>query len=228
MVNKHALLDVSEIEQEIASQNDHSSHFQSVKRLLGNAHVRDSDATKLVMLYALRYQNHSNNDLTGLKNMLRKRGVSEQQLQAIANILEYAGAHARQSNLFNVESAVKITKRLFKGLSGVENVYTQHKPLLHDTLEELLKGRLKDNLYPVQGGQAPNGRPHEVVVFVVGGATYEESLTVHSFNRTYPGVKIVLGGTTVHNSRSFVDEVDYVMANVPKVHARHLRNYHRD
>lgn len=228
MVNKYCLLEISEIEQELASQNDHSSHLQSIKKLIPNPQIRDSDAVKLVMLYALRYQNHSNNDLIGLRNLLRKRGISDQHLSNIINILEYAGSHARQSDLFNVENAVKITKRFFKGLSGVDNVYTQHKPLLHETLEELLKGRLKENLYPVFGNSPTNGRPQEIIIFMVGGATYEESLTVHAFNKTYPGTKIILGGTTVHNSKSFLEEIEYVMANVPRVNTRHLRSFRRD
>lgn len=228
MVNKYALLEISEIEQEIASQNDHSSHLQSIKKLINNPNVRDSDATKLVMLYALRYQNHSNNELAGLRSLLKKRGVPEQQLKNIVNILEYAGTHARQSDLFNVENAVKITKRFFKGLSGVENVYTQHKPLLHEILEELLKGRLKENLYPFNSNYQPNNRPQEIIVFIIGGITYEESLTVHSFNKTYPGTKIILGGTTIHNSKSFLEEVDLAMRNVPRKHTRHIRNLRSD
>jgi len=47
-------------------------------------------------------------------------------------------------------------------------------------------------------------RPQDVVVFIVGGVTYEEALTVHTFNRTTPGVRIVLGGTTVHNTQRLV------------------------
>lgn len=36
-------------------------------------------------------------------------------------------------------------------LQGVENVYTQHQPLLHETLDQLIKGKLKDNQYPYLG-----------------------------------------------------------------------------
>jgi len=38
-------------------------------------------------------------------------------------------------------------------------------------------------------------------VFIIGGATYEEALTVYNLNRTNPGVRIVLGGTTIHNTK---------------------------
>ncbi|XP_018570504.1 vacuolar protein sorting-associated protein 45 [Anoplophora glabripennis] len=228
MVNKYYLLDVSEIEQEISSQNDHSSHLQSIKKLLNNEKVRSTDAVKLVMLYALRYQNHSNNDLNGLIETLKKKGVSERLLRNIVNILEYAGSHARQSDLFNVENAVKITKRFIKGLSGVDNVYTQHKPLLHETLEDLVKGRLKDHLYPFIGNHFTNVRPQDIIIFIVGGATYEESLTVHTFNKNYPTFNILLGGTTVHNSASFLEEVEQATKNITRRHTRNIRNIRFD
>ncbi|KAJ8985158.1 hypothetical protein NQ317_012810 [Molorchus minor] len=208
LVNKYQLLDVSEVEQEISSQNDHSSHLQSIKKLINNDKVRSTDAIKLVMLYALRYQMHSNNDITGLIDMLKKRGVPERVLRNIVNILEYAGSHARQSDIFNVEDAVKITKRFIKGLSGVDNVYTQHKPLLHEILEDIVKGRLKDQFYPFIRDHASSIRPQDIIIFIIGGATYEESLTVHTFNKNYPSFNVLLGATTIHNSTSFLEEVD--------------------
>lgn len=41
-------------------------------------------------------------------------------------------------------------------------------------------------------------------MFIIGGATYEEALVVHNMNKTTPGVRIVLGGTHVHNMKRFV------------------------
>lgn len=51
--------------------------FQKIKKLLTNEKVTDLDAARLVMLYALRYERHSNNDIVGLEEMLRKKGVPE-------------------------------------------------------------------------------------------------------------------------------------------------------
>ena len=40
-----------------------------------------------------------------------------------------------------------------------------------------------------------------MIVFIVGGVTYEEALAVHMLNRSAPGgVRVVLGGTNVHNT----------------------------
>lgn len=224
MVGKYHLLDVSEVEQEMFSQNDHSSHLQSIKKLLNNDKVREKDAIKLVMLYALKYQNHSSNDVIGLIELLKKKGVTERNLKSIVNVLEYAGSHARQSNLFNVEDAVKITKRFIKGLSGVDNIYTQHKPLLHETLEDIVKGRLKDNLYPFISNHTNQGRQQDIIIFIVGGTTYEESLTVHSFNKNYPSFNIILGGTMVHNSASFLEEAEQAVRGVSKKYTGNIRN----
>lgn len=44
-------------------------------------------------------------------------------------------------------------------------------------------------------------RPQDIIVFIIGGATYEEALTVYNLNRTTPGVRIVLGGTIIHNTK---------------------------
>lgn len=97
----------------------------------------------------------------------------------------------------------------FKGLKGVENVYTQHSPLLETTLQNLIKGKLKEGSYPfIEGGGTTRDKPQDIVVFIIGGATYEEAKMVAGINASSPGVRIVLGGTTVHNAQTFLDEVD--------------------
>lgn len=222
MVGRHNLLEVSEIEQELTSHDEHSQQLQSIRRLLNNSKIRNIDAARLVMLYAIRYQSHSNNDINGLIELLKRRNVPDDLIQNVVNVLEYGGSHARQSDLFGQESAVKITKRIFKGLSGVENVYTQHKPLLHETLEDLLKGKLKESHFPFLL-QPSTSRAQDIFVFIIGGATYEESLTVHLLNKTYQGVHIVLGGTTVHNTKTFLEEVTSAMRGESRKYTRGIK-----
>ncbi|XP_049472357.1 vacuolar protein sorting-associated protein 45 isoform X3 [Panthera uncia] len=181
--------------------------MKNVKRLLQNPKVTEFDAARLVMLYALHYERHSSNSLPGLMMDLRNKGVSEKYRKLVSAIVEYGGKRVRGSDLFSPKDAVAITKQFLKGLKGVENVYTQHQPFLHETLDHLIKGKLKENLYPYLGPNTLRDRPQDIVVFIIGGATYEEALTVYNLNRTTPGVRIVLGGTTVHNTKSFLEEV---------------------
>ncbi|XP_066124170.1 vacuolar protein sorting-associated protein 45 isoform X7 [Saccopteryx bilineata] len=181
--------------------------MKNLKRLLQNPKVTEFDAARLVMLYALHYERHSNNSLPGLMMDLRNKGVCEKYRKLVSAIVEYGGKRARGSDLFSPKDAVAITKQFLKGLKGIENVYTQHQPFLHETLDHLIKGKLKENLYPYLGPSTLRDRPQDIIVFVIGGATYEEALTVYNLNRTTTGVRLVLGGTTVHNTKSFLEEV---------------------
>ncbi|KAM9000350.1 vacuolar protein sorting-associated protein 45 isoform 2-T2 [Sarcophilus harrisii] len=207
LVSERNLLEVSEVEQELACQNDHSAALQNIKRLLQNPKVTEFDAVRLVMLYALHYERHSSNSLPGLMMDLRNKGVSEKYRKLVPALVEYGGKRARGSDLFSPKDAVAITKQFLKGLKGVENVYTQHQPFLYETLDHLIKGKLKENQYPYLGPSTLRDRPQDIIIFIIGGTTYEEALTVYNLNRTTPGVRIVLGGTTIHNTKSFLEEV---------------------
>uniref|UniRef100_A0A3Q0R709 Vacuolar protein sorting-associated protein 45 n=1 Tax=Amphilophus citrinellus TaxID=61819 RepID=A0A3Q0R709_AMPCI len=207
LVSERQLMEVSEVEQELACQNDHSNAQQNVRRLLQNPRVSELDAVRLVMLYALRYERHSSSILSSLMDELSRRGVSERHRRMVQAVVEYGGKRVRGSDLITPTDAVAITKQFFKGLKGVENVYAQHQPLLHDTLDQLIKGRLKDSQFPYLGASSLRDRPQDILVFVIGGATYEEALTVYNLNRSTPGVRIVLGGSTIHNTKSFLEEV---------------------
>lgn len=124
--------------------------------------------------------------------------------------MAYAGTSQRQEELFSSSDLFSRARSGFKGLKGVENVYTQHTPFLEKTLSSLTKGRLRDQLFPfIDPGDhsvsvAIKEKPQDIIVFVVGGVTYEEAKLVAGINETLPGVRIVLGGTSVVNSSMFL------------------------
>ena len=141
-----------------------------------------------------------------LVNEVLKYHTSLQSTQAqggIADIFENGGIFSGASNRF-------------KGLKGVENVYTQHSPLLESTLQNLIKGKLRDQQYPfVEGGGTTKDKPQDVIVFIVGGATYEEAKMVAGMNASTPGVRVVLGGTSIHNASTFLEEVEDAVSSWP-------------
>lgn len=55
LVTQHNLLEVSEAEQELACQEEHSQSLQKIRRLLSSDKIRDLDAARLVLLYAIRF-----------------------------------------------------------------------------------------------------------------------------------------------------------------------------
>jgi len=127
--------------------------------------------------------------------------------------MAYAGLSQRQEELFSSSDLFSRARSGFKGLKGVENVYTQHSPFLEKTLSSLAKGRLREQTHPfVDPGDgsvasALKEKPQDIIVFMVGGTTYEEAKMIAGVNESMPGVRIVLGATTVHNSESFLKVV---------------------
>lgn len=107
---------------------------------------------------------------------------------------------------------------LIIGAQGVENVYTQHTPHLLQTLDLLLKGRLRETSYPfIEGDEhARTQKPQDIIIFMVGGTTYEESRAVALLNQQLAGqTRIVLAGTSVHNSQSFLEMMGNAALHYP-------------
>jgi vacuolar protein sorting-associated protein 45 len=87
------------------------------------------------------------------------------------------------------------------GLGDVENVFTQHKPLLNTILGQLSK--LNEVQYPFISLTSKQP-PKEVIIYIVGGITYEETFTVEEWNKKNKdtGIKVILGGDQILNSLS--------------------------
>lgn len=170
----------------------------------------------IVALYALRYHKQPNNSVSMLKDLLvAAGGVTHRQASLVDSVLAYhKSLHISQtqggiSDMFESAGIFSAASGRFKGLKGVENVYTQHSTLLESTLQSLVKGRLREQQYPfVDGGATTKDKPQDIIVFMVGGATYEEAKTIAGINATTPGVRVVLGGTSIHNAATFLEEVD--------------------
>lgn len=150
-------------------------------------------------------------------------GVPPRKTDLISKLLAYHSSLQQSqaaggiTNLFESAGIFSAAGSRFKGLKGVENVYTQHSPLLETTLQELIKGKLKEQKYPfVEGGGTTKDKPQDIIVFIIGGATYEEARTVATINASTPGVRIVLGGTTVHNATTFLEEVADATSSWPE------------
>lgn len=207
LVSLYKLLEVSEAEQELANLSDHSQSLQKIRQLISHDKVREFDAARLVMLYALSYERHSNNDITGLVDALKRKGATEKTCNLVHGVLQFGGTQARGGDVTGSQNPVAVTKKILKGLKGVENIYTQHVPVVKELLDDLIKGKLREAPFPYLGTGQLKEKPQDIIVFIIGGTTYEEAYAVHQLNRANPGIHIVLGGTTVHNSKSFLDEV---------------------
>ncbi|PBP23832.1 vacuolar protein sorting-associated protein 45 [Diplocarpon rosae] len=218
------LLEVSEVEQSLACNDNHASDLKNVQRLIQSPAVTADSKLRLVALYSLRYEKHPSNALPILVDLLEAAGnVPRRRIDLIAKLLVYhcslqqSRSNGGISDMFESVGLFSGARDRFKGLKGVENVYTQHSPRLELTLQNLIKGRLREQQYPfVEGGGSTRDKPQDIILFVVGGTTFEEAKTVSQINASSPGIRIVLGGTHVHNSTTFLEEMEDAVSLWPE------------
>lgn len=214
LVDVYKLMDVSQLEQDIACNDDRTGQWREVSGKIADPGVNATDKVRLALLYALRYESSQTSPLARLKAALEDARVAPEKIALVDAVLEYGGKRARGPGLFDSNKSLlaKFSKQVKSSLEGVDNVYAQHVPLLMETLEAVRKNALKDAHYPHVGGAAQTGpgapRPAEVVVYIVGGVTYEEATKVAELNAAKTGLTVVLGGSYVHNSGTFLEDLD--------------------
>jgi vacuolar protein sorting-associated protein 45 len=213
LVEVCSLMDVSQFEQELACSDDHNAHWRELMDKLGSNAVKVPDKLRLGLLYALRYETSANIHM--VQSAMGKGGVPQDMVDLVNVMLRYGGAKSRGPGLFgNHDLMSKMTKNFMTSVQGVENVYAQHVPLIMDTVQTVMKGKLAARTHPIVPGSCTTRLhgdtvvPEEIMIFMVGGVTYEEGTKIAEFNMQMKGrVHVILGGSTVHNSTSFLDEL---------------------
>jgi len=205
--------EISELEQTIVNSGEHSACLDALKRLIANPSTTEINALRLSMLYALRFENHANNSLRTVMDLLLKSKCSPANVNNVKLILDYAGARRRQNDVFGNRSAMEMTKRFIKGLKGVENIYTQHEPYINQLIDQVVRGRLPETTFISSDQSHYSTRFDNVIVFVIGGATYEESSFVAGINakRSQTGItpKVILCSNYIHNTKSFIQQLSH-------------------
>lgn len=213
----------------MACSENPNDQFKSITECI-RAHpdIDPLDALRLLMIYTLRYEKSRPDRVAELRRFVSDSvdGVKES-ISLVDTLLSYGGASVRGSDLFGNSSVLsKLSSQVRRGVNGVDNVFTQHEPHIVTLLDQLARGKLTKQTFPYVGAEPPQGKFSTVVVFIVGGATFEESAKVAAINRgelqlggpsggpaassgqsVVPPFKVVLGGTTVLNSKAFLAEL---------------------
>jgi len=175
----------------------------------------------LVILFALRYSNdHKVNEL---KRELEQADIKN--LQIIDMVVKYAGDSCRKLRVSEGGVMGKITKVFNQAFKEIPNVFTQHKSLMYNILDSAAKGKLKDLDFPSTNADIANEGIEDIIVFIVGGATYQEAKEVHEFKKEHPNV--LLGGTSMMNSKTFLADIVnfYTMSNAGGIRKEDLKSF---
>jgi len=210
LVDVCSLMDVSQFEQELACTDDHTSHMRELMEKLQSPNIKIPDKLRLGLLYALRYEITGN--VNKVKSAMKSGGVPSDMVELVNVILRYGGTNVRGPGLYGDGNLVsKMTKSFMTSVQGVSNVYSQHVPVIMDTVGSVVKGKLRQEHYPFaikpKHAEPEKVIPEEILIFMVGGTTYEEATKISEFNELSPNVRVILGGSTVHNSTSYLEEL---------------------
>lgn len=232
-VERRGLMRVSGVEQDIAcAAASINGHYEAVSELVRSSSVSAKDKLRLVALFAIRYEKEGRGQTSALLTAAAESGADPQALGAVRALLKHCGGAERVSDLFSDRSFSSRFATLAKQhLKGVENVYTQHIPPLMSILERVGKGKLTEADYisvdgsssgastsGVLGNQPSAAKPPRlVVVFIVGGTTYEEAKAVADLNASSDrgegwasGMRFILAGTGPQNSSTFLEDWEEV------------------
>lgn len=206
LTDEYKLFNVSELEQDISCTSDKQQHMDRLMSTLRDPSIQPQDKLRLAMLYTVRYEAYM--EISRVKNVLHDVGIGPDKTIVLDAMLAYAGEAHRAPGLFSGGGLLaSLTKQISTSLNGVENVFTQHVPLLSEVLENFATNSLSTTSFPGIAALSPRVTK-ELCIFIVGGATYEEAAAVAEFNAKHEStLRVFLGGTNMHNSASFVKAV---------------------
>lgn len=196
------LLELSSIEQDIACKDDKKDQLNRVIAFIKNSESRNQiDKIKLYLLFCLRYEQDTNS-ISTLKQILQDIGLGD--YACLSDYLfSYAGQSKRTCDLLNNKDFISNTFSKFtQAFKDVPNIFTQHTSYLLNIIKKLhLKSKITEleTVNPVK-----TEKSNKIVAFVVGGVTFEEARDANSFASSNK-IQVILGGTSIPNSKEFVD-----------------------
>ncbi|KAG5489923.1 hypothetical protein JKF63_00040 [Porcisia hertigi] len=192
-INGRNLTRLSVLEQDIISNNNVTEHSRLVLEVVQDPNTDVDDALRIVMLYHLHYEKVAGNIIMQLKQGLMQRHCSQEKVQLIDRLTEYAGQDQRHHEIFRSS-----TGRMFQAVAkavgqfdkDVQNVLTQHVPLIKKIVNRVYNGTLAMDRYPVQevpgcpipASQAPFVRAKDIIVVYIGGYTFSEAMVLAQIN----------------------------------------------
>ncbi|ANQ06341.1 Uncharacterized protein PCOAH_00009500 [Plasmodium coatneyi] len=206
IVEKRQLFYMSELEQSIAIYDKKSEHFKQVIDTIRNGIYTNYDVLRLSLLYTLKYEDEEEVEM--IKTELTKRNIDKDQVLLIDALLMYASEEARNNQLFKEQTFLDFAKTtITRTIKGTSNVFTLHKSYIYYLIEDLLKSKLDSQTYTTTNllniEPNVNKRVNSMIVFFIGGATYEEYRDLQYLSKRY-NISFLLGATQLHNSQSFL------------------------
>ena len=230
--------ELSEVEQNLAVHKDNLEDYNTVLRLLKNPKLDPFYKLKLACIYMIRYDeiyyDNSNKNIEKisqiveiLKDFMPIEDINylhkfrNMYLEKIKNDKKNENMDTNGKDDLLTELAKKFNTKMdlhrnkYQSNLASDNVYMQHIPKLSQLLSDLSKNDLSESKYkclikPSIGTNSDHLPPtQDVIIFIVGGVTFEESRFVEQFNTAMENnrMRIILGGTSILSTKDFLESL---------------------
>lgn len=229
VTEKH-LLEISEIEQSIASQEQKlQSDFHNLTKIIES--IDKNLQLKLLLLFYFKYKNHYNFHLVSSQITGRlEKFISKSVQNAFLEYAEYekrdkishsvslkdnliSKGKATVSSLKGNIASTSTTTVNYQSSTTLENdlsrcVYTQHKPACKAIMESLTSGKLSEQQFPFfNSAPSKTAVSSNFVVFFINGCTFEEARIASAFPN------MLCGATSTCNFNSIMSEITQFSMN---------------
>ncbi|KAI3403108.2 VPS45 [Candida oxycetoniae] len=233
-ISRQSLWEIGELQQTIICDLDQQSNIkQKLVEILESKKYLTEHKIKLVLLYSHRFHNPTDlslfisklndptftipsptmNQLELLKKfttLFRTNDIAagqkhHSQQQGLTNL--FANKRVNINNIFNRHSNATTN----------DNIYLQYTPRLNEILASLISPETQSSqtflatLIPdkvkSQYGNNTDYSARDIIVYIKGGVTYEESRLVHELSANNNKVSIIIGGDEVVNSSSWLNKM---------------------
>jgi vacuolar protein sorting-associated protein 45 len=173
------LFKLSGIQQDISTENKKTDHFATVIETLSDKSLAEDEKIKLCLLFALKYSDDKDR-INGMKSTMRKKSI---QTQHVDKVLNMARSESRKtddffskgSKFFKKAASGIVTK--LKDFQDSPHYFERHKPRCVLLAKQLFANKLASSEFPQiepMGYNKPrkNSKSKNLVIFIVGGASY--------------------------------------------------------
>lgn len=191
-------LSLTQLEQVVATDSDIQQMLELTIQAIKNPSTSEDDCIRLAMVFIL----HFNQYLDQIDAALAERFVTESRRSLLHKASELS---AKVQYLFGDKSRISQIIKSVKSFKQVnEDQYDLFKPLVSSIIKKISEMTLKEDYYPyVQKNSMCSVKPAKVIVFVVGGVTYEEARICHLLSTK--DFEVIVGGTDVINAKQYIE-----------------------
>lgn len=223
--------ELSEVEQNLVVHKNNQGDYEELIKLLKDPELDKYYKLKIAAIYMIRHdeinENKNIEKITEVIEILKDyipiedinylhkfRAFFSERIHSTA--IDSGNQRHEKDDLFT-ELAKKFNTRmdLHRNYANTsENVYMQHIPKVSRLLTDLSKGNLSEAQYKfLKGSKHINARkneftppPQDIIIFIVGGVTFEESRFIYQFNQAMKNdrMRVILGGTSILSTKDFL------------------------